>query len=60
MSKEDEVKEIAHRLWVESGKPDGDVLVEYYGKLIKLKELHWEKAEAEWTYGLEHLESRSF
>lgn len=55
--REIEIREIAHRIWVEEGKPDGEKLVCYYGKMTPLREVHWEKAVIEWAYGPDYLRS---
>ena len=49
--REAEIRAIAHRLWEEAGCPNGDVLVSWDGKMIPLKQLHWELAVVEWSYG---------
>jgi len=65
-SKENEIRAIAHRIWVEQGCPDGEQLVYGYGEnsvkvngnsMIKLKDLHWQVAVVEWTYGPDYLRS---
>lgn len=57
INKEDEIRKIAHRIWVENGKPDGELLVPYYDKMVPLKFLHWMEAETEYTYGPDYLKS---
>ena len=49
--REAEITAIAHRIWLEEGSPDGEKLVHHCGKWIKLKELHWNWAKTEWTFG---------
>lgn len=53
--RETEITAIAHRIWLEAGSPDGEKLVYHYGKLVKLKEVHWEWAVNEWTFGPDYL-----
>lgn len=55
IKREKEIREIAHRIWIETGCPDGDILVSRCGKMVPLKEVHWEVAVIEWTYGPEYL-----
>ncbi len=50
-----EIKEIAHRIWLEAGSPDGELLIDSYGEMVKLKDIHWRIAETEWTYGPDYL-----
>ncbi len=57
VEKEEGVREIAHRIWLEAGKPDGDKIVYQYGKTMKLKDVHWELATTEWIYGPDYLKS---
>lgn len=54
-NRENEVRQIAHRIWLEEGQPNGDVLVQSFGRTIPLKQVHWKWAELEWTYGPEYL-----
>ena len=53
--KEEAIAEIANRIWKDEGCPDGDTLIHRHGKIMKLKEVHWELAETEWTYGPDYL-----
>ena len=60
----EEIRKIAHRMWLEAGKPDGDKLVPYFHGLVPyfhglvpLKELHWSAAETEYIYGPEYFRS---
>jgi len=55
--KEQEIREIAHRIWLDAGRPDGEKLVYSNGQMIKLKDLHWEVAVVEWTYGPDYMRS---
>jgi hypothetical protein len=55
--KEEEIEKVAYRIWLEAGQPDGDKLVEFGGKKILLKELHWHLAKVELTYGPDYLRS---
>lgn len=58
MDREKEVREIAHRIWVEAGKPNGDELVNIGSSLeMTRKELHWHQAEMEWIYGSDYMRS---
>jgi hypothetical protein len=51
------IREIANRIWLEEGSPDGESLVHRHGKTMKLKEVHWDLATTEWTYGPDYLKS---
>jgi len=53
--REAEITAIAHRIWVEAGSPDGEKLVYHCGELVKLKEVQWEWAVNEWTFGPNYL-----
>lgn len=56
--KELEIKEIAHRIWVEAGCPNGDVRINVGSSLeMSLKESHWHQAVMEWTYGPDYMRS---
>lgn len=57
MNKEAEIREIAHRIWLKAGSPDGETLVLRFGKMMKLKDIHWFIAETEWTFGPDYLRS---
>lgn len=57
MNKEEEIRAIANRIWLEAGSPDGELLVLYYGKMVKVKDIHWKIAEIEWTYGPDYFRS---
>ena len=56
-NKENEIRDIANKIWLEAGSPDGERLVSHYGKLVPLKEVHWAWAENEWKYGPDYLKS---
>lgn len=55
IKRENEIKIIAYGIWVEAGFPDGEKLVYHFGKLVKLKEVHWEWAVNEWTFGADYM-----
>ncbi len=54
---EEEIKKIAYLIWIDEGSPDGNQLVLHGGKMIPLKERHWQVACLEWTYGKDYLRS---
>lgn len=56
-SKEEQIREIAHRIWIEEGKPDGEQWASEYNGKKKIKDIHWERAVVEWTYGSDYLRS---
>lgn len=48
MGREDEVRQIAHKIWVEEGQPEGR------------DQEHWQRAEAIWQDRMEHLADDQF
>lgn len=56
-NEEDEIRKIAHRIWLEAGSPDGEKVLYQYGKSVKLKNIHWQLAVTEWIYGPDYLRS---
>lgn len=43
---EEYVRQLAHSIWIEEGKPDGEQYIKTMFGLLKLKEIHWIKAES--------------
>ena len=50
-NREEQIRQIANRIWQEAGCPDGEKEVLFFGKMVKLKDVHWAWAETEWQYG---------
>lgn len=43
---EDYVRDLSHQIWLDEGKLDGEEIVETANGQMRLKDLHWIKAES--------------